>query len=108
MAYKYLIEDMDGVPIGGSIRWGTGNSFVNESIQVPPAGREFPAGEVESYEFVEVSSPGYYTIITPLANLWATTHFRLHAKPSVWLWALGGAAVAIGGYFFLYKNRKTT
>lgn len=108
MPYKYFIEDMDGVPVGGSIRWGTGTSFVNEEIPVPVAGREFPEGEVESYEFVEVNSPGYYTVIVSLEGLWKTTHFRLHKKPSVWLWAAGGAAVTIAAYYLLFKNRKTT
>lgn len=107
MPYKYFIEDMDGNPIGGSIRWGTGNSFVPNEISIPVAGRDFEDGVIESYEFVEVSSPGYYTVVQPLSGLWKTTHFRLHHKPSLVLWALGGAAVAIAGYFLIFKGRKT-
>lgn len=104
MEYKFLIEDMDGGPLSGVIRWGTGNSFIKTFIDVPAAGKSFPAGEVESYEFVEVRADGYYDIIVPTSGLWATTHFRLHQKPN-WV-MLGFAGVLIGAGFYHFVLKK--
>lgn len=101
---------MDGSPVGGSVRFGTGNSFAPEVAQVGMGGREFSDGQISSYEFIEVSSPGYYTVIMPLADLWETTHFRLHQKPPLLLYAIGGA-VGLGVVYWLFrkpnKKRKT-
>src|SRR5262249_34651981 len=103
--YKYLIEDIDGRPVAGSIRWGTGNSLIPDPIEIPVTGMEFTDDEVEAYEFVQVSAPGYYTVILPLSGLWPTTHFRLNKKPSSVLFGVMGAAIVIAG-FFIFKSKR--
>lgn len=96
---------MGGQQLGGSVRFGTGNSFAAGSFDVARGGSDFTEGQVESYEFIEVSSPGYYTVIMPLADLWQTTHFRLHKKPPLLLYAIGGA-VGLGVVYWIFQPKK--
>jgi hypothetical protein len=100
MPYRIRIEDMDGVPIGGTIRFGSGNTFTSGHFDVPKEGRDFDDALVQSSGFLEVASPGYYTVIMPVKDLFGYTHLRLHRKPNKLAWLVGGA-VALGAVVWL-------
>jgi hypothetical protein len=105
MPYKLIIEDIGGRPIGGMVRLGAGGSFAQGSSAIPIDGKEFADAVIEGYDYIEVSSPGYYTVVMPVTDLYAITHIRLHKQPNLLAYAIGGA-VGLGLIYWYFSEGK--